>query len=228
MRYAYNLLAVIWLQSLLITGNEDLPKSINNDQNGETTISLLSAGVYAKLFAERRTEHQLMIRKMLASDNYEKNFKLLQLAYRKIFEVIMEKNSTLTSYGFVPAQEPFPQNSDLQDAVTVTLENCCIAAESLLHFPEISYRIFDKNNFSQWKLMLNWCNEFVSSFSYLIDESTVKLMDLLLQEINEEQRMPNYVNPYNKALNNQATKKREKQHKKLKKGPHLSGGKTEL
>ncbi|XP_036322047.1 uncharacterized protein LOC118736042 [Rhagoletis pomonella] len=229
MYLTYKFLGFVWLFFLLIRGNEDSRKPIENSESKEVGAnnSLLTASVYAKLFAERRREHQLMIRSMLASENYEKNFKLLQIAYRKIFEVITEKNATLTSNGYNASREGFPQSSELQDAVTFTLENCCIAAESLLHFPEISRRIFGKN-ISLWKSTLTWCNEFVNSLTHLVDETTITLMDLLLQEINEDRRTSNYVNPYYEASGKQAPKKLKKQYKKLKKGPYLGGRRTEL
>lgn len=65
-------------------------------------ISILFTYAYlldSKLFAERRREHQLMIRSMLASENYEKNFKLLQIAYGKIFEVLFAKFKMFNQYS---------------------------------------------------------------------------------------------------------------------------------
>lgn len=176
---------------------------------------------------ERRREHQIIIKNMLTSNNYEKNFKVLKLAYGKIFQFIRANNITITSYTYEPLRDGFAQNSDLQDAVTIVMENCCIAAESIIHFPEISYRIFGKQS-SEWKLLLNWCYEFVNSFPLIIDESTVKLMSILFQEINEELRNPDYVNPYYEARKHQGRKKENKRHKKFKKGPSLNGGKIEL
>ncbi|XP_004518121.1 coiled-coil domain-containing protein 134 [Ceratitis capitata] len=216
------LLAAIWLHSLLVAGDKESLADFRNEANK----SLLTAGVYAKLLTERRAEHQIIIKKMLSSNNYEKNFKLLRLAYGKIFEIINDKNITLTSRKYNPLRDGFPENAELQDAVTLITENCCMAAESLLHFPEISYRIFGKQD-TKWNEILTWCNEFVNSLPHIIDESTVKLMSLLIQEINEEQRMPDYLNPYYKESRTQVNKKKRK-NKKQNRGPSLSRAKTEL
>ncbi|XP_067623591.1 coiled-coil domain-containing protein 134-like [Eurosta solidaginis] len=230
MHFLNNMVLVLWLNSLQIRGNEDLNEGLHNKGNQESdeNKSLLTPGVYAKLFAERRKEQQLIIQKMMKSGNYEKNYKLLKIAYGKIFEIIQEKNVTLNANGYEPVRDGFPQQSTLQDAVTLTLENCCIAAESLIHFPEISYRIFNKQKLSEWKSILNWCNDFVNSMPHIIDEPSVKLMAILLEEINEEQRSADYVNPYYESRKYQETTKPKKQRRKLKRGPSLGGVKKEL
>ncbi|XP_039971066.1 uncharacterized protein LOC126767677 isoform X2 [Bactrocera neohumeralis] len=216
-------IAVICVHFLIIAHNKHTINGQGVENEGNKSV--LSAN--SKIFKERRNEHQTVIKNMITSENYEKNFKLLKLAYGQIFQLIRDSNITMTSYAYEPLRDGFAQNSNLQDAVSTVMENCCIAAESLIHFPEISYRIFGKQ-YLEWKLMLNWCYEFVNSFPHIIDESTAKLMTILFQEINEEFRNPEYVNPYHEASKHQEKKKENKRHKKLKKGPSLSGGKKEL
>nr|XP_014087816.2 uncharacterized protein LOC106615944 isoform X1 [Bactrocera oleae] len=149
-------IAIICVHFLIIAQNKH---TINGQGvENESDKSVLSASLYSKIFKERRNEHHTVIKKMIASENYEKNFKLLKLAYGKIFQLIRDNNITITSYAYEPLRDGFAPNSDLQEAVSIVMENCCIAAESLIHFPEISYRIFGKQ-YSKWKLMLNWCYE---------------------------------------------------------------------
>lgn len=145
-----------------------------------------------------------------------------------MFKVIQQNNKTLNAQSYSPLKDGFPKNQKLlQEAVTTTLENCCLLAEAVLHFPEISYRIFNKVPFPLWKETNNWCIEFAFGLQQIIDGQTIKLMDLLAQEINIELRRADYVNPYYETKVDNVENNKEKQKKRtktLKKGPQLSGG----
>lgn len=177
------------------------------------------------LFKERRRQQQQMCKEMLKF-TYEKNYKLLQLAYEQIFHVLNKSNISIIQHNYDVESKRFPMNnSELQQSVCLILENCCLASENLIHFPEISYRIFKKSElYENWKSNLNWCIHFVQQLPHIVDEATVKLMEILQQEINEELRSVDYVNPYYAKANEVEKPSKKSNKKKLKKGPHMNGG----
>lgn len=101
----------------------------------------------------------------------------------------------------------------------------------ILHYPDISYRILKSGVNRDWKPLVNWCINFTKKVDQVVDELSMKMLDLFFQEVNEEERSPEYFNPYLEA--NQKTQggadlqkekgKQQKTKKKIRKGPQLSG-----
>lgn len=113
------------------------------------------------------------------------------------------------------------------DAIALTLENTCLFGDLLLHLPELSYKILNKQN--QWRELINWSLSFATNFyENIIDIQSQKMLSLLEQEINIEKRTADYQNPYynlkDKHTQKQTTKKPRKQ---IRKGPQLSSSGTE-
>lgn len=126
--------------------------------------------------------------------------------------------------------DKFPKNrKDLIDAITVLLGNTCLFGEVILHFPDISYGVLEKNHRSviggpdvHWRDLINWCLKYAELYyDGIVDEEGQKLLSLLDQEINPERRTPDFINPYRNLDAIEQPKK--KTVKKLTRGPRLSG-----
>lgn len=130
----------------------------------------------------------------------------------------------LTTQKFDPAADEFPtEDTQLVNAITLTLENACLFGEIVIHNPDISYRILEspKNKHkSYWKDLINWSIEFTRYFNdRIIDAKSQELLSLVEQEINPELRTDNFINPY-RNVNSKPEKVKAK--KVLKKGPQMT------
>ncbi|XP_055904900.1 coiled-coil domain-containing protein 134-like [Eupeodes corollae] len=194
--------------------------SEDNKDEGSKKVPL-TPRVYVKLLQTRRKDHTTLIQRMLQND-YSKNYKMMSLALDKIFQIIKQSNQTLTDEKYSPITDGFPVEQRVQEAVTLLIEDTCLASDIILHFPEISQKVLKK--IPQWKETINWCLDFVMHYPHIIDEVIVQLIDLARQEINEDARSPDFINPYYKKVEVESvpTKKPNRRVKKIKKGPQLS------
>lgn len=161
---------------------------------------------------------------------------MIFLASEKIFSVIQESRAQIEASGFIPGVSQFPTDEKARDALSNILENTALFSEILLRFPDISTTVLKLNN--HWNVLLKWSIIFCNEAHNLLDQPTLKLLDLASQELNHTQRDPNYVNPYRKTAkvsnnnNNDANEdvKREKRKKRkeIKRGPRLTNSHFEL
>lgn len=151
--------------------------------------------------------------------------------------MLSQTKRLLQTSKYNPTVDKFPSDDkNLVEAISVTLENTCLFGEMILHHPDMSYIILQRPKRSvapgEWQELLNWCLKYAQYFNgRIIDDNSQTLLSLLDQEINPENRLPNYTNPYRvkKETGNgsdNGKKDANKTKKKLRKGPQLS--RTEL
>lgn len=134
---------------------------------------------------------------------------------------VVEENRKMIFEANLEDSNDFPANQSLKETISLVLENTCLFGELILHFPNISYKIV--KNSQQWHENLNWALNYTrNNFKQIIDQKTLQMLDLFNQEINEEQRTEDYVNPYYDNLGSNAATKTKKAKKKLKRGPQLA------
>lgn len=184
----------------------------------------------SNLFVRRREEHKLLYKHLMNLDSYEKRFKMLEIAYNKIFEVIQENRDMLRQLKFDEKSLEFPTRTKTFESLSTILENTCLFGDLILHVPDISYVILAKR--SSWRPEIDWSIQFTLKRKSWLDPITVKMLSILNQELNETERSPDYVNPYYENVNGKKDKKEQKKDKKIKKklrkGPQLYSGKNEL
>lgn len=189
--------------------------------------------------------------KILADEQtYEKRYRLLDAGYNKLItvstalththrlaatlirliwfgpQVLTQTRKLLETSKYDAMVDRFPaEDKLLVEAISVTLENTCLFGEMILHHPDMSYLILQRSRDGEWRHLINWCLKFARHFyGRIIDENAQILLSLMEQEINPEQRSPNFVNPYRKAKEPPGAepKPTAKPKKKLKKGPQMS------
>lgn len=147
--------------------------------------------------------------------------------------MLSETKQYLLDSKFDLLADGFPtQNKTLIETVTVTLENTCLFGEVILHYPDMSYVILQREVVDDWRRLINWCLSFARPFyDRVIDDKSQTLLSLLEQEINPDKRRKDYVNPFradaDSTANTTKVKKPKSAKKKLKRGPQMSK-KTEL
>lgn len=139
------------------------------------------------------------------------------------FQGLHDHTAILITKEFGPKFTEFPQDVRVADAVAFVLENTCLVGDLLLHFPDICYRILRGNK--TWYGLVNWNLNFTRKAEAVVDDLSMKMLNLLNQELNEDQRGADYVNPYLEANQKKPElpkSAQKKPRKKLKKGPALS------
>ncbi|KAF5308306.1 hypothetical protein FQR65_LT06299 [Abscondita terminalis] len=175
----------------------------------------------------RRAEQLEAVKSFKKITSYEKQYSMIFLMAEKIFATIQDSRAQIEASGFIPGISQFPTENNIKEALSNILENTALFSEILLRFPEITTTVLKLNN--NWDILLQWCIVFSNEVKYLLDKSTVKLINLVSQELNHTQRDPNYFNPYRKTANVKFTTNedeikmdKKKKKKELKKGPRLT------
>lgn len=113
------------------------------------------------------------------------------------------------------------------------LEDTALLGDVLLRLPDVTHEILAYNY--EWTVMFRWsigfCNE-----TMLMDSKTVKMINLVAQELNITERDPAYVNPYKKDFKvekdvtppSERKTIKKKRRKDIRKGPSLSSPRTDL
>lgn len=169
-------------------------------------------------FLVRKREEQKDFIRMLNEMDYEKRYKMFDMAFKNILKMIEVEEVRLSqmdhSGGVLPS---VPE--DFKAVVTV-LENLCIVGEVVLHFPEMSYKILQA--YPKWRQQVEFAGSIAKQYSFVYDQSTTEMLALFNQEINPDQRTEDYVNPYDDSGQKEKRVKKSKgDKKKLKKGPTL-------
>ncbi|XP_023029833.2 coiled-coil domain-containing protein 134 [Leptinotarsa decemlineata] len=186
--------------------------------------SELAEQLYIKLFKRQRADQLDAIKNFKKINNYEKQYSLLMVMAEKIFSVIKESRAAIENSPFIPGVSNFPSDDKVRNALSTILENTALFSEITLRFPEIASSVLSKNN--TWDTIFQWGIAFSYQMKFLLDNSTVRLLYLVSQELNHTDREPNYTNPYRKVpINNQqivGKKTTSKKKRTIKKGPKLS------
>lgn len=193
----------------------------NVDVNGPEFAEQL----YIKLFKRRRAEQLEAVKSFKRIGSYEKQYSMIFLMAEKVFATIQESRAQIESSGYIPGISHFPTEGKTRDALSNILENTALFSDVILRFPKISTTVLKLNN--NWDLLLQWCIIFCNEVRYLLDTSTVKLINLVSQELNHTQRDPNYINPYRKTVSKDIVREdvkvdKKKKRKEIKKGPRLT------
>lgn len=186
--------------------------------------------IYKALYKHKRAEQLEAVRRIMAIDDYTKQFKLVNLTLDQIAKVTIAAKTTLENAGYVPGGK-FPEDDQVREALANVVENTALMGEILLRLPDVTHKLLDAKN--DLRLLALWCVGFCEE-SPLVDRPTKVLLHLMAQEMGIAPRDPNYINPYRmKHQAQQQVKLNTKQETKPKKkkaprGPQLSGTKQEL
>ncbi|XP_055695412.1 uncharacterized protein LOC129797120 [Lutzomyia longipalpis] len=195
---------------------------LGSSSDDKATINI-TPKIYSNIFVRKREEHRLVRNHLRATESYEKQFALLKLAYEKILQIIQESRQVVSEDS---VGKELPTNQTEMEALFLLLENTCLFGDLVLHMPDISYRVLEK--MPKWREIIAWAWKMTMQHENVIDERTIEMLNLFNQEINEDQRSEDFVNPYRHSGANEATpekpKETKKVRKKLKKGPQLAGG----
>jgi len=177
---------------------------------------------FQKLFMQKRIEQLTAVKNVLQLDESKRKILLDQIT-TKLFQVLSTGRSDLENSGFVAGLssiEPGP----VMEKVSLVMENTCLASDLLLRLPEEMTRRIESN--SNWNSAFKWAIGFTQETG-LLDDSSLKLMALVSQELGLVERDPSYINPYRQEKKQHKRfedpplpKKKEK--KKIKRGPKMS------
>lgn len=189
-----------------------------------TTFSLTTI-LDIKLFKRRRVEQLEAVKSLRRISNYEHQYNMIMMMAEKVFTVIQNSRAQIESSGYIPGISQFPSDDTTKDALSNILENTALFSEILLRLPDITVSVLRINN--NWDILLQWSIAFSNQVKYLLDKSTVKLLELVSQELNHTERDPNYVNPYRKGgvgkreQEEDVRQEKKRRKKVIKKGPRL-------
>lgn len=190
-------------------------------------IYFLTLRTDIKLFKRRRVEQLEAVKSLRRISSYESQYNMIMMMAEKVFTVIQNSRAQIESSGYIPGVSQFPADDTTKDALSNILENTALFSEIVLRLPDITVSVLKVNN--NWDILLQWSIAFSNQVKYLLDRSTVKLLDLVSQELNHTERDSDYVNPYRKGAGRMGFDKeevkvaREKKRKRkvIKKGPRL-------
>lgn len=150
---------------------------------------------------------------------------MIMMMAENVFTVIQSSRARIESSGFIPGVSQFPSDDGTKDALSNILENTALFAEIVLRLPDITVSVLKVNN--NWDILMQWSIAFSNQVKYLLDKSTIKLLELVSQELNHRDRDANYVNPYRKKGMlgfdevEEVTRVRRRKKRVIKKGPRL-------
>lgn len=173
----------------------------------------------ANMLVRRREEHKLLYKHIMSIEKYEKQYKMLEIAYQNILEVIENNRKVLIQ----EVSKAFPTNSTHLEALFAVIENTCLFGDMLLHIPDVSYKILNRQK--NWKYIIDWSLDYTSNDEFeVLDQITSRMLMLLYEEINPDERSADYINPYSRKKSDvfDSKTKKTKKRKILKKGPQLT------
>lgn len=151
---------------------------------------------------------------------------MIMLMAEKVFATIQNSRATLEASAYIPGVSSFPEDDAVREALSNILENTALFSEIILRFPDITTVVLQTNN--NWDILLQWSIAFCNQVKYLLDNSTIKLLHLVSQELNHIEREPNFINPYRKSEDKkrygteELPEVKKKKKKEIKKGPRLT------
>ncbi|CAH1776452.1 unnamed protein product [Owenia fusiformis] len=194
--------------------------------------------VYKRLFMQQRKEQLDAVKSILQMGSYEKQYKMIEMLFEKIFDVVEKKRVLLIENGFLPTDE-FPKDESIREAFSMVAEATAFFGDILLRLPDISHKIYERHK--EWQVSLGWCITYLNqSDIFSIDsDQKLNLLSLVAQELQLVERDPNYINPYKTEVNEmieeakkqqqmEEKEKKKKKKKEKRKGPRLTGVRNEL
>lgn len=185
--------------------------------------SQLAEELYKQLFKKQRVNHLEAIKSFRKISHYDKQYSMIQMMAEKVFSSIQENRASIEASAFIPGISEFPSEDRVREALSNILENTALFSEIIIRYPDIAVVVLKTNN--NWDVLLQWGIAFSNQMRYLLDNSTIKLLHLVSQELNHVDRDPNYINPYRKIKPNEQINQsfvlKSKKKKKMKKGPRM-------
>ncbi|KAK0095813.1 hypothetical protein PV326_007319 [Microctonus aethiopoides] len=148
-----------------------------------------------KLFNERRKKHLGAVKNIKNVESYEQRYKMISLIIDEMVRIIESKKVIIERFNDELKKNSTTSLSDgtIKDALLSVCENTVLFGEIVLENPDITERILKKKS-SSYEI-LKWSLTFVHENPLLLDQSTIKMLHLVFQELNLVTRMPNYSNP---------------------------------
>lgn len=185
--------------------------------------------MFQGLFQQRRAEHKAAVETILNFRDGEKQQKMVNIIATKAFEVLEQSQVRLREAGYIPGMD-FPEDEDVRDAMSQTLENTAFLGEILLHLPDLTHQLLQQNK--SWQILLTW-GLFFATQSKFLDKNTSSFIYLVSQELGVAERDPHFTNPYSRRHGKHPTGasgstaqtssgSKPKKKKSFKKGPQLS------
>ena len=223
----------------------------SSDEEGKASRSLplTSKKEFTQLFKQKRAAQLQAVKSLLGMSKYERKYQMVSTVLTKLFEVQATARGIVENSAYIPGYDEddgpsIPKEAKTLEALSSIIENCALLGDIILRLPEISNKLMKDNN--QWLVATQWCISFTNTTG-LIDDVTMKMFNLVAQELELLPRDPEYYNPYRKAAdpfsdvpsiapkatstvnklrNAGQVEKKEKPKKKIQKGPRMS--KSEL
>ncbi|XP_078683483.1 coiled-coil domain-containing protein 134-like [Branchiostoma floridae x Branchiostoma belcheri] len=228
---------------LFVAGRcEDPAKENVSDEDlatGNVSDQKLSGwDVYKRLFVHKRVDHKDAVSTIVAMEGYAKQYKMINILLENIFKVLPDAQTSLQQAGYYPG--PFPENTDIKDALSRLLENVAFFGDILLRFPDMTHDVLKKHQ--EWRTVLEAAVVFCNQTQLYSEGVNHEQLNLVSQELGLIEKDPNYLNPFSKegkmAQEQQMLqaaksahdkpKNKKKKDREKRKGPRLSRSKNEL
>jgi hypothetical protein len=166
-------------------------KSVENATSSEKPVSN-AVLLYRRLFKQKREAHKDAIKSIIAMGSYEKQYKMIQMLFTKMFTILTKSRVQLTEAGYTPGDQ-FPTTDHIKEALSTVLENIAFVGDILLRLPDITHNLLKAN--PEWNLTVQWgigfCND-----TLIFTGSDSVLLYTMAQELELIEKDPDYLNPY--------------------------------
>jgi len=162
--------------------------------------------VWQKLFQQKRVQ-QLAAVKSLQKLDQKKQEMMVQTMLQTMLKVMKDARVIVQESNYYPGMD-FPKDEKAREAISQILENSALFAEIILRLPDLTERIYKKDN--EMKMTIDWAINFSSSTNFL-DEISKNLIHLASQELNLTPKEENFVNPYRISAMKKAQREKEKE-----------------
>lgn len=176
-------------------------------------------------FMLKERQHFEAVETMKKFQRYEQKYEMLLLIFGKIFNAMEASKATIENSEYILGGD-LPTGTVLE-SILHTLDNCAFFSKLILKLPAMSDRILKKNN--QWSHLYKWCLTFSISAN-LVDDTSLKMLNLAAQQLNVVPKDEDFVNPYSKKSSKNKNKdsstagsaKKKTTLPKRQKGPRMS------
>ncbi|CAD6227185.1 GSCOCG00005993001-RA-CDS [Cotesia congregata] len=196
-----------------------------NNSNNETPVFEKQQHL-KKLFQSFRREHFHAVQNIKNLQSYERKYEMIVKIINQMVKIITEKQKIFQDFEDFLDHDNLFSDVKQTDSLFALSENTALFSDIVLQIPDITRRILKKQKTSFDSL--KWSMIFINKNRYLLDQPTIEILDLALQELNIISREPNYSNPYvqnKKGRSSVKGKTAEKQRKtiiKHKPGPQIA------
>ncbi|XP_042901837.1 coiled-coil domain-containing protein 134 isoform X2 [Parasteatoda tepidariorum] len=183
-------LCIVFYLYILITFAQYSANDVDSLKKEKTTME----SIFKAAFLETRIHQIEALQSVLKFQDYEKQYKITYKALEKIYEVIASSKVIVENSNYIPGFA-LPVNISVYEALGKIIDNTAMFGEFRLKLPDITERIMD--NHQDWHILMKWAIGFSNSTG-VFDNKTVKMINLLCQEMNLIPREDNFINPYRK------------------------------